>query len=66
MNRPRMRVSAMAAVIAAAFPVAVLAADDTAALKQQIDQLRKEVSELRALVQGQSQQTATRKAKLPR
>lgn len=60
MNRPRMRASAIAAVIAAALPVSVQAADDTATLKQQIDQLRKEVSELRALVQGPSQQAATK------
>ena len=45
MNTTRLRLSAIAIMIAAAFPIAAQCADDTASMKQDIEQLKKQVSE---------------------
>jgi len=56
----RFRKRVLVAAIAAVMPVAAFAADDVTTLKQQVEQLRKEVSELRSLIQQQRQQAATK------
>jgi len=56
----RFRKRVLVAAIAAVIPVAAFAADDVTTLKQEVEQLRKEVSELRALIQQQRQQAATK------
>jgi hypothetical protein len=54
------RASAVAIAMAGMFPLAVHAADDTAALRKEVEQLRQELYELRALVKSQGQTTATK------
>lgn len=60
MNTTRLRLSVIAAAIAASFPVAALGADDTTTLKQEIEQLKQELSNLRDLVQKQNQEAASK------
>lgn len=57
-NQFRKRV--LVAAIAAAMPLTAVAADNAKSLKQEVEQLKKEVSELRALIQQQRQQAATK------
>ena len=58
---PRMQhMRVIVAAIAAAFPLAAFGADDMTALKQQLEALKREVSELRTLMQQQTQKAATK------
>jgi len=50
----------LAAAVAVAMPFTALAADSVTTLKKELEQLKKEVSELRALIQQQRQQAATK------
>jgi len=60
MNTKRLRVGAMAAAIAVAFPLTALGADDITTLKQEIEQLKRELKNLRIVVQQQSRNAASK------
>ncbi|MBX3646356.1 MAG: hypothetical protein KF766_01655 [Rhodocyclaceae bacterium] len=60
MNTKQLRVSAIAAAIAAILPVTAFAADDVTVLRQEIEQMRKELSNLRAAVQQQNEKAASK------
>jgi len=57
-NQFRKRV--LVAAIAGAMPLTAVAADNVKSLSKEVEQLKKEISELRALVQQQRQQAATK------
>ena len=60
MNTKRLRVSVIAAAIAATLPMTALGADDITTLKKEVEQLKQELSNLRTLVQNQNQKAATK------